>query len=62
MDTNNTISMDTITSTIVNHDHKKDINRSCVIYKFNARPPYEGFILILLIVVIAILLIYWLTK
>ena len=50
-------------------NHKKDITtiadhlddqpiQSCTIYKFQARPPYEGFVLILVIIIIIILLIW----
>lgn len=49
------------TSTIVDHSGTNlSNNQSCIIYKFRSRPPYEGFILILIIVVISILLIWWL--
>ncbi len=48
----------TIDGTII--DGKIDKNNSCVVYKFRSRPPYEGYILILSIVVIAIILIWWL--
>lgn len=42
-------------------DHcEKNIEHSCVIYKFQSRPPYEGFVLILLIVIITTILIWWL--
>lgn len=41
-------------------DYNAD-NNACVVYKFQSRPPYEGFILITIIVIIAILLIWWLT-
>ena len=36
------------------------IENDCIVYKFEARPPYEGFVLVLVIVVVAILLIWWL--
>jgi hypothetical protein len=32
--------------------------QSCTIYKFQARPPYEGFVLILIIIIIIILFIW----
>ena len=48
------------TSTIA--DNSKNSNESaCVVYKFQSRPPYEGFILILIIIVVAILLLWWLS-
>ena len=51
------------TSTIMDHPGTSQSgNHSCVVYKFRSRPPYEGFILILLIVVISILLIWWLNS
>lgn len=51
---------DTI-STIPDHS-VKTTNQACIVYKFQSRPPYEGFILILVIVVISILLIWWLNS
>jgi hypothetical protein len=39
-----------------------DDNKSCIIYKFQSRPPFEGFILILIIIMISILFIWWLNK
>jgi hypothetical protein len=43
-------------------DTTTDINQnnSCIVYKFRSRPPYEGFVFVLIILVILILLIYWL--
>lgn len=38
----------------------ENIENDCIVYKFEARPPYEGFILVLVIVVIIVLLIWWL--
>lgn len=35
---------------------------SCTIYKFQSRPPYEGFVLILIIVLCAILFLWWLNR
>jgi hypothetical protein len=52
---------DEITSTIPDHT-AKNLDQSCVVYKFKSRPPYEGFILILIIVLISIILIWWLNK
>ncbi len=48
----------TIDGTLI--DGKIDKNNSCTVYKFRSRPPYEGYVLILSIVVIAIILIWWL--
>lgn len=39
-----------------------EYNQTCVVYKFQSRPPYEGFILILVIVVIIVLLLWWLNS
>lgn len=51
------------TSTIVDHPGPNlSANQSCIVYKFRSRPPYEGFVLILIIVVISILLIWWLNS
>ena len=50
-----------VTSTIADHSGNNS-TQSCVVYKFQSRPPYEGFILILVIVVIAILFIWWLNS
>lgn len=49
------------TSTIPDHSVKGS-DQTCIVYKFQSRPPYEGFILILVIVVVAILLIWWLNS
>lgn len=38
----------------------RNLDQSCIIYKFQSRPPYEGFVLILVIVLISILFIWWL--
>lgn len=48
------------TSTVADHTSRHNSDQTCVVYKFQSRPPYEGFILILIIVVIAIVLIWWL--
>lgn len=48
------------TSTIIDHIGKGSSDQACIVYKFQSRPPYEGFVLILVIVVIAILLLWWL--
>lgn len=51
------------TSTIMDHPGSNSSpNHSCIVYKFRSRPPYEGFVLILIIVVISILLIWWLNS
>ena len=57
----------TLTSTIadyVQYDNNKDDihSNSCVVYKFRSRPPYEGFVLILFIVLITVLFIWWLNN
>ena len=48
-----------ITTTIADHV-VRNLDKNCIIYKFQSRPPYEGFILILIIVLIAILFLWWL--
>jgi hypothetical protein len=48
------------TSTIADHSTAISSDQACVVYKFQSRPPYEGFILILVIVVVIILLLWWL--
>jgi hypothetical protein len=50
------------TSTIADHNSMTCSNQSCVVYKFQSRPPYEGFILILVIVVVIVLLLWWLNS
>jgi hypothetical protein len=47
-------------STIVDYDDTHENESTCVVYKFQSRPPYEGFVLLLLIIIIVILLIYFL--
>ena len=59
-DKNNVSKIDT-TSTIPDHSVKES-EQGCIVYKFQSRPPYEGFVLILIIVLLAILLIWWLTS
>lgn len=49
------------TSTIPDHSIKGS-DQACVVYKFQSRPPYEGFVLILIIVVLVVLLIWWLNS
>jgi hypothetical protein len=49
------------TTTIPDHSVKGS-DQTCIVYKFQSRPPYEGFILILVIVIISILLIWWLSQ
>jgi len=50
--------MSTVTS--ADNNVPSEPNISCTVYKFQSRPPYEGFVLILLIVILAILFIWWL--
>lgn len=54
----------TITTTIVDHiqDRNNDNANTCVVYKFRSRPPYEGFVLILVIVLLTVLFIWWLNN
>ena len=50
-----------ITTTVADHiQDKSSDDNTCVVYKFRSRPPYEGFILILVIVLITVLFIWWL--
>lgn len=50
-----------VTSSIPDHSvHLTD--KTCIVYKFQSRPPYEGFILILTIIVIIVLLLWWLNS
>ena len=49
-------------STIADHSGKSSSDQACIVYKFQSRPPYEGFILILVIIVVAILLLWWLNS
>jgi hypothetical protein len=49
-------------STIADHSGKGSSDQACIVYKFQSRPPYEGFVLILVIVVVAILLLWWLNS
>lgn len=46
-------------STVADYTTKNN-EEPCIVYKFQSRPPYEGFILILIIVLIAILFLWWL--
>ncbi len=50
------------TSTIMDFNSNKSKEQSCVIYRFQSRPPYEGFILILVIIIIIILFIWFLNN
>lgn len=50
------------TSTIADHDTKDNYGQSCVVYKFQSRPPWEGFVLILVIIVVTIFLVWWLNN
>ena len=43
-------------------DHTTTHNEPCIVYKFQSRPPYEGFVLILVIMVIITLLIWYLYR
>ncbi len=43
-------------------DSKREKHRPCIVYKFTSRPPYEGFILMLIIVIISIMFTWWLLK
>ena len=53
----------TITTTIVDHiQERPEHSNHCVVYKFRSRPPYEGFILILVIVLLTALFIWWLNS
>lgn len=49
-------------STFVDYTDRHNSNHACIVYKFQSRPPYEGFILILFIIVIVILLLWWLNS
>jgi uncharacterized protein HemY len=49
-------------STVADHTSRYNTDQVCVVYKFQSRPPYEGFVLILIIVVIIILLLWWLNS
>ena len=63
MKQNNKKSYDIYTTTIIDHIQDKPENTgSCTTYKFRSRPPYEGFILILVIILVAILFIWWLNS
>jgi hypothetical protein len=53
---------DSNTSTIADYSGKSSSDQAPIVYKFQSRPPYEGFLLILVIVVVAILLIWWLNS
>jgi hypothetical protein len=54
---------DSATTTIIDHIQDRPEHSShCVVYKFRSRPPYEGFILILVIVLLTALLIWWLNS
>jgi len=48
------------TSTVIDHNNKYNTDNSCIVYKFQSRPPYEGFVLTLVIVIVIILLLWWL--
>lgn len=54
---------DTLTTTFIDHvqdTSSGNASTTCVVYKFRSRPPYEGFVLILLIVLLTALLLWWL--
>lgn len=54
---------DSITTTIIDHvQDRPEHSNQCVVYKFRSRPPYEGFILILIIVILTALFIWWLNS
>lgn len=53
---------ETVSATTLADHSGRYSDQSCVVYKFHSRPPYEGFVLILIIVVIAIVLIWWLNS
>lgn len=50
--------IDVLSSPVV--DSRRYSDDQCIVYKFQSRPPYEGFVLILLIICIAIFMIWWL--
>ena len=50
---------DNTISSIPDHSTKYT-DQACIVYKFQSRPPYEGFVLILIIIIIVILLLWWL--
>ena len=52
------------TTTIADYrpDGSEESTGSCVVYKFRSRPPYEGFILILIIVLITVFFLWWLNS
>lgn len=60
----NDTNTNSVTTTIVDHvqDRNSDTSNTCVVYKFRSRPPYEGFVLILIIVLLTALLIWWLNS
>jgi hypothetical protein len=59
-DNRNRISKYDALSTIADHNGKSSADQACIVYKFQSRPPYEGFILILVIIVLSIILLWWL--
>lgn len=48
-------------STVADYTNRNN-EEPCIVYKFQSRPPYEGFILILIIVLISILFLWWLNR
>lgn len=53
----------TLTTTVLDHSQDSpEVSGSCVVYKFRSRPPYEGFILILVIILITALFLWWLNS
>jgi hypothetical protein len=48
-------------STVADYSNR-NIEEPCIVYKFQSRPPYEGFVLILIIILISILFLWWLNK
>lgn len=47
-------------STVADHSGRSSSDQACIVYKFQSRPPYEGFVLILIVVVVVVLLLWWL--
>lgn len=49
------------TTTIADYNRMSP-DQTCIIYKFQSRPPYEGFILILVIAVFMVFVWWWLNS
>ena len=43
-------------------DSIHDTRGPCIVYKFQSRPPYEGFILILVILMFIVIFVWWIVK